>query len=71
MRPTVGAAESAARGFALNNDPNLVKEYQDASDRIAPAFAELTDMYTIQSEFEAKVEAEFNRMIEWSLTGAS
>src|SRR6266550_3158043 len=43
LRLLTRRAESAARGFALNNDPNLVKEYQDASDRIAPAFAELTE----------------------------
>ena len=43
LRLLARRAESAARGFALNNDPNLVKEYQDASDRIAPAFAELTE----------------------------
>ena len=28
------------------------------------AFAEFTDAYQIQADFEAKVEAEFNRMIE-------
>ena len=28
------------------------------------AFAEFTDVYLIQSDFEARVEAEFNRMIE-------
>jgi len=32
------------------------------------AFAELTDVYEIQADFEAKVEAEFNRMID-SATG--
>ena len=28
------------------------------------AFAEFTDIYEIQSDFEEKVEAEFNQMIE-------
>jgi type III restriction enzyme len=28
------------------------------------AFAEFTDVYQIQSDFSAKVESEFNRMIE-------
>jgi type III restriction enzyme len=28
------------------------------------AFAEFTDAYQIQSDFEAKVETEFNKMIE-------
>ena len=28
------------------------------------AFAEFTDAYQIQAEFKAKVEAEFNKMIE-------
>ena len=28
------------------------------------AFAEFTDVYAMQSDFEAKVEAAFNRMIE-------
>ena len=27
-------------------------------------FAEFTDVYEIESDFEAKVEAEFNKMIE-------
>jgi PAS domain S-box-containing protein len=43
LRSLTRRAESAARGFALTNDPNLLKEYQDASDRIEPAFAELTE----------------------------
>ena len=33
------------------------------------AFAELTDVYAMQSDFEAKVEAEFNRMIERAVCG--
>ena len=28
------------------------------------AFAEFTDVYLIQSDFEARVEAEFNKMLE-------
>ena len=28
------------------------------------AFAEFTDVYQIESDFEAKVEAEFNKMID-------
>ena len=28
------------------------------------AFAELTDVYAIQSDFTARIEAEFNKMIE-------
>jgi type III restriction enzyme len=28
------------------------------------AFAEFTDVYQIQSDFSAKVESEFNKMIE-------
>jgi len=28
------------------------------------AFAEFTEVYRIESDFEAKVEAEFNKMIE-------
>src|SRR3982074_3537040 len=39
----VRRAESAARGYALTNDPGLVKEYGDARDSIAPAFAELIE----------------------------
>ena len=30
------------------------------------AFAEFTDVYQIEADFEAKVEAEFNKMIECS-----
>jgi len=33
------------------------------------AFAEFTDVYQIQSDFEARVEAEFNKMIDQVLTG--
>ena len=31
------------------------------------AFAEFTDVYQIESDFEARVEAEFNKMIEQTL----
>jgi signal transduction histidine kinase/CHASE3 domain sensor protein/CheY-like chemotaxis protein len=37
----VRRVESAARGFVLTSDPNLVKEYQKSHDQIAPALAEL------------------------------
>jgi signal transduction histidine kinase len=43
MRLLLRRAESAARGFVLTNDPNIVREYRDASDRIAPAFADLVE----------------------------
>jgi signal transduction histidine kinase len=43
MRLLTRRAESAARGFVLTNDPNLVKDYRDAYDRIAPAFADLME----------------------------
>jgi signal transduction histidine kinase/CHASE3 domain sensor protein/CheY-like chemotaxis protein len=43
MRLLVRHAESAARGFALTNDPNLVNEYRASHDQIAPAFAELKE----------------------------
>ena len=33
------------------------------------AFAEFTDVYAMQSDFEARVEAEFNRMIERAVSG--
>jgi CHASE3 domain sensor protein len=39
----VRRAESAARGFGLIRDPNLLGEYREASDRITPTFAELTE----------------------------
>jgi len=32
------------------------------------AFAEFTEVYQMQHEFEAKVEAEFNKMIDSTLT---
>ena len=35
------------------------------------AFAEFTDVYAMQSDFEAKVEAEFNRMIEKAAVGGN
>src|ERR1700716_1627923 len=37
----VRRVESAARGFTLTNDSGFVKEYDNARDGIAPAFAEL------------------------------
>src|SRR5215469_4147548 len=41
MRLLIRGAESAARGFVLSGDANLVKEYGAARDRIGPAFAGL------------------------------
>jgi PAS domain S-box-containing protein len=41
LRLLVRQTESAARGYALSNDPNFVSEYRDSRDRIAPALAEL------------------------------
>ena len=38
MRLLIRRAESAARGFALTGNPNLAKEYNEASDAIPPAF---------------------------------
>ncbi len=35
------------------------------------AFAEFTEVYQIESDFEAKVESEFNKMIETFTTGAN
>jgi signal transduction histidine kinase/CHASE3 domain sensor protein/CheY-like chemotaxis protein len=43
IRLLIRRAESAARGFALINDPSLVNEFRDSHDRIAPAFAELVE----------------------------
>jgi signal transduction histidine kinase/CHASE3 domain sensor protein/CheY-like chemotaxis protein len=43
MRLLIRRVESAARGFVLTNDTNLVNEYRDSHDRIAPAFAELVE----------------------------
>jgi hypothetical protein len=33
------------------------------------AFAEFTEVYQIESDFETKVEAEFNKMIDKSIKG--
>jgi signal transduction histidine kinase/CHASE3 domain sensor protein/CheY-like chemotaxis protein len=41
MRLLIRGAESAARGFVLSGDANLVKEHDAARDRIGPAFADL------------------------------
>jgi PAS domain S-box-containing protein len=41
LRLLTRRAESAARGYALSNDSNFVREYQDSSSGVAPAFAEL------------------------------
>jgi PAS domain S-box-containing protein len=43
LRTLTRRAESAARGFALTDDPNLAREYRDSSGRVAPAFAELIE----------------------------
>jgi PAS domain S-box-containing protein len=39
----VRRAESAARGFALTNDPYFATEYREALDQIEPAFSELIE----------------------------
>ena len=41
IRPLLRRAESAARGFALTGNPDFVKEYNEASDAILPAFDDL------------------------------
>jgi CHASE3 domain sensor protein len=43
LRLLLRGAESAARGFALNGDPNLLNEYQESGGRIASAFAGLAE----------------------------
>ncbi|MEA2867341.1 MAG: hypothetical protein QOE39_2056, partial [Bradyrhizobium sp.] len=43
MRLLIRSAESAARGFALSNDPNFAREYHESSDQIAPALADLIE----------------------------
>jgi signal transduction histidine kinase/CHASE3 domain sensor protein len=43
VRPVLHRAESAARGFALTGNPVFVKEYQESSDAILPAFDDLID----------------------------
>jgi len=43
IRLLIRGAESAARGFALTSDANLLNEFRNSHDRIAPAFAELIE----------------------------
>ena len=43
LRSLIRGTESAVRGFALNGDPNLLNEFHQSSDRIALAFAGLTE----------------------------
>src|SRR3954447_2820192 len=43
LRLLLRGAESAARGFALNGDANLLNEYRETGSRIASAFARLTE----------------------------
>ena len=43
MRPMLGRAEGAARGFAITGDPQFAREYRDISDAILPAFAALIE----------------------------
>lgn len=41
MRPLLRRVESAARGFALSNDPEFVKDYRDSSETILRALDDL------------------------------
>ncbi|MBR1143355.1 CHASE3 domain-containing protein [Bradyrhizobium sp. AUGA SZCCT0431] len=41
IRPLLRRAESAARGFALTGNPDFVKEYNESSNAILPAFDDL------------------------------
>src|SRR3954454_9874383 len=41
IRPLLRRAESAARGFALTGNSDFVKEYNESSDAILPAFDDL------------------------------
>ncbi|CAN7279263.1 CHASE3 domain-containing protein [Bradyrhizobium sp. LjRoot220] len=41
IRPLLRRAESAARGFALTGNPDFVREYNESSDAILPAFDDL------------------------------
>lgn len=59
-------AESAARGYVLTNDPGLVKEFGDAHDGIAPAFAEL-----IERTGDNPSKASCSRPTKRSLPGGS
>jgi PAS domain S-box-containing protein len=43
LRLRLRGAESAARGFTLNGDPNLLNEYRESRDRITSAFAGLAE----------------------------
>ena len=41
IRLLIRRAESAARGFVVDGDPGMVRDYNDTRDQIAPAFADL------------------------------
>src|SRR3954453_12724752 len=43
LRLLIRRAESAARGYVLNPNANILREYRDAFDRIPAGFAELTE----------------------------
>ncbi|SDS31024.1 CHASE3 domain-containing protein [Bradyrhizobium canariense] len=43
LRLLIRSAESAARGFALSNDPNFIREYRESSNQIEPALADLIE----------------------------
>ncbi len=43
IRLLMRRAESAGRGFLLTDDPTFVKEFQDSSEQIAPALADLIE----------------------------
>jgi PAS domain S-box-containing protein len=43
IRLLIRRSESAGRGFLLTDDPTLVKEFQESSEEVAPALAELME----------------------------
>jgi len=43
MRLLITRAESASRGYALTNDPNFVKDFNESRDQIPPALADLIE----------------------------
>lgn len=55
-------------GDARNHPPAWIPGVNNHGKYSRWAFAEFTEVYQMESDFEAKIEAEFNKMIERIVT---
>lgn len=69
-RLLIRRAESAARGFALSNDPRLAAEYHETLDRIEPAIANLIET-TRDNPNQTRLLESTGRMVAQRFAGPS